>query len=150
MTTRILKTEGDRQTFVRFIDAQKLPCTVTVTAGRRRSVEQNKLQRLWLNEISEHLGDQTPEQVRGYCKLTLGVPILRAENEAFCAKYDAVVRPLPYEQKIAIMMEPLDLPVTRFMTTGQKKNYLDQIQQHFAEQGIALTDPDNLVGERAA
>ena len=97
---------------------------------------------MWCNEVSEQLGDQTPEKVRGYCKLTIGVPILRAENEAFCEKYDRIIRPLPYETKLELMTEPMDWPVTRIMTTKQKANYLDQMQRHFAEQGITLTDPD--------
>jgi hypothetical protein len=72
----------------------------------------------------------------------MGVPILRAENELFCERYDAIVRPLPYEQKLAIMMEPLDLPVTRLMTTEQKTRYLDHIHKHFTDLGLELTNPE--------
>lgn len=141
MTTRVIIAEWDRQLLIRLLEAQKLPFTIDITRGKRRSVQQNRLQRLWLNEISEQLGDRTPEEVRGYCKLTMGVPIMRAENEAFREKYDAHVKPLPYEQKLALMMEPLDLPVTRIMSTDQKRRYLDAVHQHFAEQGLVLTDP---------
>jgi hypothetical protein len=115
---------------------------VEITTGRRRSSEQNRLQRLWLNEAAEQLGDVTAEELRGYCKLVFGVPILRAENEAFAERYDAVVKPLNYEQKVALMMEPLDMPITRLMNASQKTRYLDQIAKHFAEQGVVLTDPD--------
>ena len=76
------------------------------------------------------------------CKLTFGVPILRAENTWFREKYDEVVRPLPYPQKLALMMEPLDMPVTRLMTTEQKTRYLDAIYRHFAGLGLVLTVPD--------
>lgn len=123
---------------------QPLPFTVDVTRGKRRSVEQNRLQRLWLNEIAEQLGDQTPEEIRGYCKLTIGVPILRAANERFRQRYDAVVKRLPYERKLAIMTEPLDLPVTRLMTVKQKTAYLDGVHRHFSERGIVLTDPERM------
>jgi len=142
MTTRVIRTEADRDLLIRYLRAQKLPFTIDVTKGKRRSVDQNRLQRLWLNEISEQLGDMTPEEVRGYCKLVLGVPILRAENEAFAEKYDAHVKPLPYPQKLAIMMEPLDLPVSRLMTTEQSTRYLDAIYRHFVEQGLSLTEPE--------
>lgn len=141
MTTRIVRTEQDRALLVQFVKAQKLPFTANVTKGKNRSVEQNRLQRLWLNEAAEQLGDRTAEDIRGYCKLTLGVPMLRAENEDFAEKYDAIVKPLPYEQKLAIMMEPLDLPVTRIMTSEQKGRYLDAMCQHFLEQGLVLSDP---------
>lgn len=143
MTERVIQSEGERKSLYRLIAVQKLPFTVSLTKGKRRSVEQNKLQRLWLNEIAEQLGDQTPEEVRGYCKLTLGVPILRAENEAFREKYDALIRPLPHELKLAMMMEPFDFAVTRLMSSGQKTRYLDAVARHFAEQGVVLTDPSH-------
>lgn len=139
MTSRSITTEADRKFLYRFLATQKLPFTVDVIRGKRRSVEQNRLQRVLINEIAEQLGDRTAEEVRGYCKLTIGVPILRAENEAFREKYDAVVKPLSYEQKLALMMEPLDMPVTRLMSTEQKTRYLDAVVRHFAEQGVVLS-----------
>ena len=142
MTNRIVQTEYDREMLSKLIDGQKIPFTVTITKGKRRSVEQNKLQRLWVNEISEQLGDMTPEEVRGYCKLTAGVPILRAENEAFCKAYDEIIKPMKYERKLKAMMEPLDMPITRIMTSKQKAKYLDEVCRHFAEKGVILTQPD--------
>lgn len=145
MTTRFLETDADRRLLIRFIEEQPLPLTVTLVKGGKRTLKQNKLQRLWMGEIAEQLGDQTPEEVRGYCKLTIGVPILRAENDEFRERYDAIVRPLPYEQKLALMMEPLDFPITRLMNTKQATAYLDGVHRHFSEKGIALTDPGDLV-----
>ena len=142
MTTRIIRNDEDLALLVRYLKAQKRPFTVDITKGKHRTVEQNRLQRLWLNEIAEQLGDQSPEEVRGYVKLTIGVPILRAENETFRERYDQFVRPLGYEQKLALMMEPLDLPVTRLMSTEQKTRFLDGIAQHYAEQGVRLTQPE--------
>ena len=78
----------------------------------------------------------------GYCKLHHGVPILRNENDAFKQAYDQVIRPLSYEDKLKTMMVPLDMPVTRIMTTDQKTRYLDAIAQGFLEQGVALTEPE--------
>ena len=142
MTTRVIKTESDRALLIQYLKARPLPYTVDIVKGKRRSVEQNKLNRLWIAEIAEQLGDQTPEHVRGFCKLTMGVPILRAENTLFRERYDAVVRPLPYETKLALMQEPIDLPVTRLMTTDQEHRYLEAVCQFFVERGIVLTDPE--------
>ena len=142
MTSRVIDSETDRWVLLLLLKQQALPFTVEVVKGRRRTVEQNRLQRLWLNEIAEQLGDRTPEEVRGYCKLTLGVPILRAESELFREKYDRLIKPMPYETKMEFMMEPLDFPVTRLMTTTQKAHYLDAVQRHFAEKGVVLTQPD--------
>jgi hypothetical protein len=145
MSTRFLETDADRRLLIRFIEEQPLPLTVSLSKGGQRSLKQNKLQRLWRGEIAEQLGDQTAEEVRGYCKLTIGVPILRAKHDGFRERYDAIVRPLPYEQKLALMMEPLDFPITRLMTTKQATAYLDGVHRHFSEKGIALTDPGDLV-----
>jgi hypothetical protein len=142
MTSRIVKNEYERGLLLRFIESQKLPFTANISKGGKRSVEQNRLQRLWLNEIAEQLGDRTAEEVRGDAKLRFGVPILRAENEEFCEKYDRIIKPLPYETKLELMMEPLDFPVTRLMSTDQKTRYLDALCQHYLEQGMALTEPD--------
>lgn len=150
MANRIVTNEYERSQLIRFLEAQKLPFTATITAGQHRSTEQNKLQRKWMVEASEQLGDQTPEELRGYCKLCLGVPILRYENEAFRERYDAVVKPLTYEQKLAIMMEPLDMPITRIMTTKQKTVYLDHVFRHFSDQGLILTIPEDKRFGRAA
>lgn len=144
MTTRSVETETERAMLVRLINARKLPFTVSITDGKHRSTEQNRLQQMWMKEISDQRGDITPEEARGYCKLHLGVPILRAENDYFRERYDEIVRPLPYPQKLALMMVPLDMPVTRLMTTKQKSAYLDAITRHFGEQGIILTHPDDL------
>ena len=142
MTSHIISSDADRHNLAKFIDSQPFPFTVDVTKGKRRSNAQNHLQRLWMNEISAYLGDQTPEEVRGFCKLTEGVPILRAENEVFCEKYDRIIKPLPYETKIEMMMEPLDFPVTRLMTVDQKTRYLDRINMASAARGIILTQPE--------
>ena len=142
MTTRAIVTEQDRDLLIRLIKSLNLPVTVSIAKGRRRSLAQNRTQRLWINEAAEQLGDRTPEEIRGYCKLHHGVPILRNENDAFKQAYDQVISPLSYEDKLKAMMAPLDMPVTRVMTTDQKTRYLDAIAQGFLEQGVALTEPE--------
>ena len=141
MTLRAVHNETQRDLLLKFVRAHKLPFTVDITSGRRRSTEQNRLQRLWLNEIAEQLGDRTAEEIRGYCKLHHGVPILRNENEAFRLAYDQVIRPLPYEAKLKAMMVPLDMPVTRIMNVDQKTRFLNAVHQEFSEQGLMLTEP---------
>ena len=151
MTTRVLQTERDRADLVKLIGAMKLPCTVSITKGRRRSVDQNRLQWLWVNEAADQLQDESAEDKRAYCKLHGGVPILRAENEEFRVAYDRVIRPHSYEDKLSMMRSPLDFPVTRLMSTGQKKQYLDWMWTHFTSLGVRLTDPDAMgLGRRVA
>jgi hypothetical protein len=141
MTSRTVRTPADLASFVALLKSRKLPITVSVVSGRPRSLDQNALAHKWTSEIAEQLGDHTPEDVRGYCKLTMGVPILRAENEKFRDVYDKHVRDLPYERKIAMMKEPLNMRITRLMTVTQMTAYLDHMHRHFSEQGCRLTDP---------
>ena len=143
MTTRVMRLEDDRTSFKTLVDSYKLPCTGTVVKGEHRSVEQNKLQRLWLNEAEEQLGEYTAEEYRAYCKLHFGVPILRAEDEHFCEEYDDKIKDrYTYEEKLEMMIGPkIELPVTRLMTTRQKTTYLDAMHHHFTTLGVKLTDP---------
>lgn len=145
MADRIVETEYDRKMLVRFIETRKLPLTASIVAGKHRTNEQNRLQRRWMTEIAEQLAGtfENAEQARGYCKLHFGIPILREENEAFRLAYDRRLKPLPYEAKLDLMMEPVSIPVTSIMTTKQKSAYLDSVHRHFSGQGVVLTNPDD-------
>lgn len=135
-----IRTEADRERVINLIMSRDLPCTVSIAKGAPRSIEQNRLQRMIMGELEEQ-GDMTKEEYRAYCKLHFGIPILRAENEEFCEKYDRLIRPLSYEVKLEYMAVPLDFPVTRIMTTKQTSTYIDAIYTHFTGNGFALTEP---------
>ena len=145
MTFRAVATEYDRTLLLRFIGGHKLPFTANITSGIKRSSKQNRLNRQWMNDISEQMDGWSAEFARGYCKLHFGVPILRNEDEAFRLEYDAIIMPLPYEHKLKLMMVPFDFGVTRLMKVPQQTAYLNAVQQHFAEQGVVLTDPEGLL-----
>ena len=134
-----------RSSVLNDLATRKLPFTLIIKDGRSRTLEQNRLQRLWCNEVSKQTGD-TPEEVRGYIKLTIGVPVLREASDEFREEYDAILKPLSYPQKMRLMMEPLDYGVTRKMTVEQMNTFMDRVFKHYSEQGIALTQPE----ERAA
>lgn len=142
MTARVITSEFERAALVKLIETRPTPFTVEIVPGKRRSTEQNRLQRRLINEIAEQIG-QTAEEVRAYCKLVIGVPILRAEHELFAEKYDATVKGLPYEIKLRLMMEPLDMPITRLMTVAQKTRFLDEVQRHFAQHGVVFHAQDH-------
>lgn len=144
MPTVVVHTQGDVDRLAVLLKGRKMPLSVTYETGRARSIEQNRLQRLWCREVADQMGDRTAEEVRGVSKLHFGVPILRAENDAFRAAYDRVLKPLAYEDKLAAMMEPLDFAVTRLMSVAQKTRYLDAMHRHWSGEGVRLTDPDPL------
>lgn len=119
----------------------------TITVGpykADRSKAQNRLAFRWYKEIAEQKMDQTPEEWRAYCKLVKGVPILRSENEAFCEIYDRVIKPLGYEDKLALMSAPIDMPITSLMNVKQFSAFLEEVQRHFATEGVILTSGDDL------
>ena len=143
MPTKIIRKPEHVDALAELMRARKLPLTVHWTQGAPRTGAQNRLAQRWFTDIALQLGDQTHEEVRAVCKLRFGVPILRAENEAFRLSYDRVIKALPYEQKLAAIMA-FDLPVTRMMTLKQMTAFMDEMHRHWTGQGIRLTDPEAL------
>jgi hypothetical protein len=141
VSTWAIRNDRDRKQVLKVIESRAAPCTVEVTKGAPRSIEQNRLQRLWMNEAEEQ-GDQTAEEYRGFCKLTFGIPLMCAQSPLFADHWQRFFGDFTYEMKLALMMEPIDYPVTRKMTTKTKKKYLDQVHQHFTDLGFRMTDPD--------
>ena len=107
-----------------------------------RSEMQNRTVFMWYREISKAKGDETATDVRAYCKLHYGVPILREDNDDFREDYDQIVRPLSYENKLKIMVEPLDLPVTRIMSVDQMQRYMEEVEKYGYSFGVELTIPN--------
>ena len=111
---------------------------------KRRSLDQNRLQRLWCKEAAAQ-GDMDAEEYRGYCKYHFGLAILCRDDDDYRQACKRVLGALTYEQRLLLMQEPHDYPVTRGMTAAQKREYLDRCWEHFTGLGMTLTDP-NLKG----
>lgn len=139
MPSRVLRSPEDADKLANLLRDRKFPQTVTWQAGELRSGKQNRLLYRWYADISRQLGDQTANEIRAECKLTLGVPILRHGDEAFRAFYDAGVRPLTYEAKLKAMEY---IPVSSHMTTPQMTEYLNAIDRKYSPLGVMLTDPE--------
>lgn len=148
MANWAIRNEVDRERVIKIIKGCQLPSTVSITKGLPRSSPQNRLQRKWCIEAQEQ-GDQTAEQYRAYCKLHFGVAIMKFESPEWADAYDRIIRPLSYEQKLEMMAEPIDFPVTRCMSSKGKKQYLDQMHDYFNGLGFVLTEPE-LRGVEAA
>ena len=56
---------------------------MTLTFGRDRSLEQNRLVHKWFTEIADQRGEHTADEVKIICKRKFFIPILRGEDEAF-------------------------------------------------------------------
>lgn len=139
MTTRAIKNTDDLALLKVYLDGRKRPFTIDVTDGRDRSSEQNRLSQKWYAEIAEQTGEDR-EEVRARCKLEIGVPIMREASDKFKATYDRLIRPLDYDDKLAIIRDT-DMPVTRLMNVTQMTEYMDLVFQRHSEFGIVLTVP---------
>lgn len=136
--SRTIKTAAQFQALGRLLSGLPYPFTVSWKLGADRSLDQNALQFKWAGEAAEQLGDRTADEVQREWKLTIGVPILRSEDDDFRAFYDEALRPRTYEQKLAAMRY---VPVTSIMSVPQFTRYLDEVFRQCQEQGINLTIP---------
>ena len=141
MVQIVVQSIRDREEAFEQMRRAPIPYTIEITKGAKRSVQQNRLQRLWVNEGADQIDGWTPEDLRAYCKLHYGVPILRNESESFKEQYDNVIRPLPYEMKLELMKVPIDFPVTRLMTSSQTTRYLDDMYHAITAMSAKLTEP---------
>lgn len=151
MPSRVLETHDDAAKLARFFAGglAEFPVTVAWTKGKKRTNPQNALAHRWYKEISDQRGDTDPEEVKAECKLRFGVPILRRENDAWCAEYDDLLKPLDYATKLRLV-QFVDLPVTRHMTTKQQTEFMETIAREYRGMGFRLTDPEALKYEGAA
>lgn len=147
MPTKVIRDPSHADALAALLRSRKMPLTVSWTQGAGRADAQNRLSQRWFTDIAMQLGDHTHEDVRAECKLTIGVPILRAENDAFRVSYDRTMKGLPYEEKLAAI-KAFDLPVTRLMTVKQMTEFMNEMQRKWLGQGIRLTDPDALKYEQ--
>ena len=141
MSKHILNSEIGLQTFIgqlREMWHSRRYLEVTVKEGKGRSVEQNAVLHGWFGQVARELREDDERGVKRFCKLHIGVPILRAEDEDFRAAYDRVIRPLAYEDKLIAMDI---LPVTSTMTTIQLDRCMTDIQELYAKRGVTLVYP---------
>ncbi|KDD44697.1 NinB domain protein [Bordetella bronchiseptica OSU095] len=117
------------------LDADE-PLEVVVRERQKpRSQAQNAFSHAWYGEIAQALPEDDALGWKCYCKLHHGVPILRAEDDAFREAYDGSIKPLPYEKKLLAMRV---FPVTSRMNTRQLTKYADAVRDDFAARGVLL------------
>ena len=108
--------------------------------GKTRSLPQNAISHEWYEQIHRELREHTVLQVKAFCKLHYGVPILRAECPEFREAYDSRIRTgFTYEQKL-ILME--SFPVTSLMDKKQLSQYLEAMQKGYSDRGVILEFPN--------
>ena len=136
MPSRILRTDGERDDWLRFLTAQPFPMTVSAKVGEEpRRDRQNRFAFEACKQIAMILDDRTKDDVRAESKLHIGVPIMRSESDVFREKYDRLIKPRPYEEKIELMVEPFDFPVTRLMSVKAMNEYITRLLRYWDDKG---------------
>lgn len=116
-----------------------LPYTVTVTEGEEpRRNRQNRFSHEAYKQVAKVLGDRDSEAVRAESKLHLGVPIMRESSEVFKEKYDRLIKPHSYEDKIEMMKEPIAFPVTSLMSVSTMNEYITRLLRYWDENGASV------------
>lgn len=113
---------------------------LNIKKGKDRSLDQNAISHAWYEQIARELREDDALGWKSFCKLHLGVPILRAEDEEFRTTYDAVIKGLMYEQKLLAMKS---WPVTSIMVKSQLSKYLEAMQAEFLKRGVVLAFPES-------
>ena len=114
----------------------------------KRSLSQNSMIYALYGEINTLVDDHSLVDIRRLCKLHIGVPILRASDDAFRELYDgAVLHGLTYEQKLKAMDL---LPVTSRMNKKQGSEYISGVVRYWQEQGVYIRHPEDEFYERYA
>lgn len=112
--------------------------SVQITAGKSRTLDQNAIAHVWYEQVARELREDDAAGVKCFCKLHFGVPILRDESDVFREKYDRLIKPMRYDEKLELMEW---FPVTSLMTTPQLSKYLEKVQAHYQGRGVWLEFP---------
>ena len=110
---------------------------VRIEAGQRRSVDQNALAWELYRKAALIRADRDVNEIHREAKLNIGVPILCRDNDDFRESWERTTRDLSYEEKLAACGEWL--AVTRFMTTRQFKEYIDEFAVQY---GVPLPNEE--------
>ena len=125
---------------------------VSLRPGKDRTLDQNALWFAMYQRIAQMTQMGDVEDVRRWCKLHLGVPIMRRSDVDFFNAWNRSFLHLTYEEKLHLMgpcnlFGPDGFPVTRLFDRAQGIAYTDQIVAEFSARGVAFSD---LLGEDAA
>lgn len=130
MSTHTVASEESRQQVVHDITARALPFTVYIEKGQKRSTRQERTHRMWMKELAGQ-GDMTAEEYRGFNKLWFGIRLMKYQSERWAEAYDRIVKPMDYNQKLSLMMEPISYPLTSLMKTKTFTQYLNDVYQYW-------------------
>ena len=141
-TSRVIDSQEDLAKLILLLGKRGKPFTVTLKDGKHKTDGQNNLRFRWYQEAAQQLGEYDESGYRAYCKAHFGVQKLVNKDPEFREKWQKATENATYEQKLMLMVEPFDFPVTRLMNTKEASQFLDDVYNHFTGLGVVLTEPD--------
>lgn len=124
------------------------PFNVTVKAGEaKRTITQNGLFHAWMGDIAKATHDD-PASVKADCHIRWGIPLFRAEDEAYALFIERALGGLNRAQ-VKAMIEAGYIPCTSLMSKPILSRYMDAVWRHYAPH-VALMDPQELRWREAA
>ncbi len=125
------------------------PFNVTVQAGegKKRSMSQNGLFHAWMGQIAKATHDE-PGKVKADCHIRWGIPIFRAEDEAYAEFIHSALGGLTRDD-VKDRIERGFIPCTSLMSKPLLARYMDAVWRHYAPH-VNLMDPEELKWRAAA
>jgi hypothetical protein len=110
---------------------------ITMVEGIKRSLDQNSMNFELYTHIGEQLYGKDLDHARAECKLDFGISILRRDDEAFNDMWQRTFLHTDREQQLAAMKY---VNVTSLMTRGQNAEFINQVLDHYAREGVGWPD----------
>ena len=112
--------------------------------GAKRSLDQNGLSFAYYRTLAAQDGQADEGYYRATCKLDFGIPILCVEPAVkqqflMLGKYK-----LTREDKLSLMLEPFNIPVTSLMNRKQFSEYIEKIERQWPS--VDFTAPKKVWG----
>lgn len=109
--------------------------------GEKRSMSQNGLFHAWMGQIAKATHDD-PANVKADCHIRWGIPIFRAEDEAYALFIERALGGLNRAQVKAMIVAGY-IPCTSLMSKPMLSQYMDHVWQEYAPH-VRLMDPEEL------
>lgn len=140
-----LGTETTRRNFDECISQMILAGKKAVVEilPEKRTIPQNAMFYSLYSQVATQKGDESPDEIKAYCKYHFGLSIVCAADPEYAALLKNAIRhDLDYETKMKIVNK---LPVTSLMDTKQGSEYIDRIIRHYSQEGFCLVHPSEVM-----
>ena len=135
--------ERQRKGLAAAVDGFKRKLAAEKAEAERKARAEAEAKMRAAREAEERANAADLEAQRAAAKVTFGVPILCAENDAFRAGWQATFAAFDYEA-VRKHVAALDVPVTRLMTLKQMTAFMEAFSRFWRGHGFYLTDPEAL------